>query len=75
MILYLLKSCRIKLIDLQPYNIVEGRNKLLSKSRSLATRNRYVSFINTVMQACVEEWFWLETNPVQAIRRMKEINS
>ena len=65
----------IKLVDLRPANIVKGRDKLLSKGSSPATCNRYVSAISTVMQACVEEWFWLETNPVQAIRRMKEINS
>ena len=65
---------RLKLSDICPAHVVEGRDRLLKDKRSPATCNRYVSAISSVLQACVEEWYWLERNPARSIRRMKENN-
>ena len=65
---------RFKLIHIKASQLVVVRDKLLAKGRSPATANRYLSAISSLLQVCVEEWFWIERNPARAIRRLKEDN-
>ena len=58
--------------------IFQLREKLLSEvtfrktPRSQATCNRYISGLSVIFQCCVEEWGWLERNPLRNLRRLKE---
>jgi len=58
--------------------IFQAREKLLrgityrKTLRSEATCNRYLSGLSVIFQCCVEEWGWLERNPVRNLRRLKE---
>ena len=45
---------RVKLADLHPSHIVQGRDKPLKKRRSPATCNRYVAAISKVLQSCIK---------------------
>ena len=58
--------------------IFQLRERLLAEKttrktpRSQATCNRYLSGLSVIFQCCVEEWGWLERNPVRNLRRLKE---
>ena len=64
----------LNLSDIGPEQIVKGRNKLLKAGRTPSTCNRYTSALSTMLQACVQEWFLLESNPARGVRRLKEDN-
>jgi integrase len=76
------------LADLSPARIVEMRDKLATtpkaskrkdlvpelsnEYRSPASINRYLSALSPVFTACVKEWQWLESNPMEKVSKGKE---
>lgn len=60
--------------DLTPSRITEIRDKLLhaeidSKSRSVATVVKYLATLSHILSNCVNEWQWLEVNPVMKVSK------
>lgn len=66
------------LADLAPAVIVEKRGLLVKgttvrkKRRSAGTVNRYLTSLGHVFSIAVNEWGWLETNPMRKVRKLKE---
>lgn len=59
------------LADATPALIGEARDKL-SKDRSPATVVRYLAALSHVFTIAVNEWGWLENNPVRKVRKPRE---
>jgi len=59
------------LADATPALIGEARDKL-SQDRAPATVVRYLAALSHVFTVAVNEWGWLESNPVQKVRKPKE---
>jgi integrase len=76
-----------RLAELKPTNIVQARSMLQrtpsapkgphrpSRPRSAATVNRYLSGLSAVLQASLELWGWIESNPCRGIKRIRENNA
>lgn len=62
----------LKITEIRAQHIASGRKQLLEKGLSPATCNRYTAAISTVLQCCVDEWFYLNHNPARELRRFKE---
>lgn len=66
------------LADITPARIAEYRDRLLigttryKRSRSPATVNRYLAAISHLFTITVNEWGWLDDNPIRKVRRPKE---
>ena len=76
-----------RLGDLKPNLLIQARNHLQQEPippksktspttyRSAATLNRYMSALSAVLQAALEIWGWVDTNPCRGIRHLKENNA
>lgn len=66
------------LSDISSDDIAKVRDKLLSEKtikspkRSNATVKRYLAALSHAFTIAIEEWGWLEQNPVQHVRKPKE---
>lgn len=66
------------LADVTPALIAECRDKLIAgktyrqKKRSPATTNRYLAALSHAFTIAVNEWGWLEINPVSKVKRPTE---
>lgn len=66
------------LSDVTPDLIVKSRSKLVgmktqySRTIGNATANRYVTAFGHVFTVAMNEWGWLESNPVRKIKKFKE---
>lgn len=76
------------LADLIPARIIELRDKLattpktprikkivstvISDYRAPSSINRYLSALSPVFTACVKEWQWLDSNPMEKVSKGKE---
>ena len=66
------------LSDITPARISECRDTLLSEityrktQRSPSTANRYMAALSHAFSIAVKEWGWLEANPLNKIRKLKE---
>ena len=69
------------LLDLTPARISEKRDALLAenagtrtinKRRTPATANRYLAALSKACAVAVEEWHWLQDNPVARVRKEQE---
>ncbi len=66
------------LADVTPALISEHRNSLIGrindygKSISPSTANRYTTALGHVFTVAVQEWEWIEQNPVRRITKLKE---
>lgn len=66
------------LADVTPAKLAECRDKLLSErtyrgnDRSPATTNRYLAALSHAFTIAVKEWGWVDSNPVQKVRKPKE---
>ncbi len=64
--------------DIRPSIIAEKKQKLLTEPtakgviRCGGTCNRYLATLSHLMNLCVKQWEWVETNPVRRITREKE---
>ncbi len=61
----------LRLFQLSPAVIVEVRDELAIK-RSAATVNRYLALLSHACTTAVREWEWMESNPLQRVKRLKE---
>lgn len=59
------------LADVTPALLGEARDKL-SKDRAPATVVRYLAALSHVFTTAVNEWGWLEDNPIRKVRKPKE---
>ncbi len=68
----------LALSDITPQRLAEYRDRLRSERttrgelRTAATTNRYLGSLSPAFTVAVREWGWLEHNPCQKVRRMKE---
>jgi integrase len=62
----------MKIVEIQASHIASCRHDLLRTGVSPATCNRYTSAISTILQCCVDEWFYLNRNPARELRRLRE---
>lgn len=74
----------VVLADLNPAVVVEARDRLLKTQppkgkskqgtirRSPASVNRYLAALSHALTIAVNEWGWLEDNPMRKVRRLKE---
>jgi integrase len=62
----------LKIGEIQASHIAACRKILREKGVSPATCNRYTSAISTILQCCVDEWFYLNRNPARELRRFPE---
>ncbi|MGD9639444.1 MAG: tyrosine-type recombinase/integrase [Alphaproteobacteria bacterium] len=66
------------LSDITTSLIYDARQKLLNNPtkkgslRSNATVNRYCAALSKLLNVAVNEWQWLENNPMQKIKKLKE---
>jgi len=66
------------LADLSPALIVGHRNKLVSSTNkfgrkvSTTTANRYTQSLNHVLNVAMNEWEWIQNNPLGKIKKYKE---
>lgn len=63
---------KIPLSDMTPGEIAQGRDALMANGRGAATANRYLFTLSAVCNAAYKEWGWLPSNPVAAVKKMKE---
>jgi integrase len=63
----LLVECREKLLTETPH-----RRKNTLRPRSHATVNRYLASLSALMTYAVREWQWLDKNPVNYLKKLKE---
>ena len=61
----------LRLFQLSPAVVVEVRDELAIK-RSAATVNRYLALLSHACTTAVREWEWMESNPLQKVKRLKE---
>ena len=47
----------------------------IRRPRAHSTVNRYVSALSSVLQACLELWGWIESNPARGVKKLPEKNS
>ena len=72
------KIGHILLSDLNPPLIVECREaltKVITKRGSYMSNarvNRYLAALSSAMTTSINEWHWLEENPVKKVKRLKE---
>ena len=59
------------LADVTPAIIAEQRDKL-SRSRTGATVNRHLAAISHVFTVAIQEWGWIDANPVSKMRKLRE---
>jgi integrase len=70
----------IKLAELQPSDIAEERDNLLSENtrnktkRSNATVVRYLASLSHAFNTAKNEWGWLNENPVAKVKKPKQSN-
>ncbi len=66
------------LSNVTPALITEWRNKLIGekneygRSKGASTANRYTTALGHVFTIAVNEWEWLEVNPVRKIKKLQE---
>jgi integrase len=61
-----------RLSTLTPFILSECRDRLHSGGRKHATVNRYLAALNHVFTTAVKEWGWLQSNPLQKVRKLSE---
>ncbi len=61
----------LRLFQLSPAVVVEVRDELAVR-RSAATVNRYLALLSHACTTAVREWEWMESNPLQRVKRLKE---
>ncbi len=64
----------LSLKEITPALITEIRDKLIhgeadSKKRAVATVVKYLATLSHILSMCVNEWQWLETNPVMKVSK------
>lgn len=64
----------IILFDLSASHLVQCRDKIIKKTSNATARN-YIAIFNIVLQVAVNEWEWLQQNPLKTIRRPSEPDS
>jgi len=68
----------LRLSDLSKTTIATERDRLSrtltrhGKKRSPATVNRYLASLSSAVRTGIEDWGWLEENPVRHVRKLKE---
>jgi integrase len=66
------------LADVNPSLIVEQRNKLVGQTNRFkrtigtTTANRYTTALSHVFTIAINEWEWLESNPIARVSKLKE---
>lgn len=66
------------LAEITPALLCELKGKFLrgttryNRTRKPQTWNRYISSLSCVLEMCMREWMWTESNPARRIRREKE---
>jgi len=60
------------LADVSPALISVCRDKLLSSNRSPATVVRYLAALSHVFTIAINEWEWIENNPLRKVTKPKE---
>lgn len=66
------------LAEITPALLNELKSKFLrtltryKRPRKPQTWNRYISSLSCVLETCMREWMWIESNPARRIRREKE---
>ncbi len=60
------------LIHVTPALLSEQRGILAAQGRAPATVNRYLGALSHAFTVAVNEWEWVEQNPLRKVRRMKE---
>ncbi len=66
------------LAEVNPALLCELKGKFLrgvtryNRVRKPQTWNRYISSLSCVLEMCMREWMWIESNPARRIRREKE---
>jgi integrase len=66
------------LSDLTPAMVAEARDRLAGESthqserRSHGTVNRYLAALSHACTVAVQEWAWLDANPLRKVRKLKE---
>ena len=67
-----------RLLDITPALIVEHRNQLVGSENKYGrkigatTANRYVQALGHVFTVAMNEWEWMESNPIQKVFKYKE---
>jgi len=59
------------LANITPSVVVEYRNQL-AQDKSNATVNRYLAIISHTFTVAIQEWRWLDDNPVHNVSKLKE---
>lgn len=57
------------LIKLTPKVIVEWRDK---RPVSNSSKNRELALFSAIFEKCINEWQWMETNPIKSLKGLKE---
>lgn len=57
------------LVKITPRVMREWRDK---RDVANSSKNREMTLFSTLFQTCIEDWMWMETNPVRSVRRLKE---
>ncbi len=57
------------LVKITPRVMREWRDK---RDVSNSSKNREMTLFSALFQTCIEDWMWMQTNPVRSIRRLKE---
>jgi integrase len=73
------KLGQLALADLTPARVSAVRDELLlgqhgvhAEQRSPATATRYLAALSAILTTAVEDWGWLQDNPVKRVRKPKE---
>lgn len=67
-----------RMFDISPSLIIEYRDKLLGSENKYgrkigsATANRYVTALGHVFTVAMNEWEWIENNPIRKVKKYKE---
>ena len=64
----LLSECKERLVTEKAEKPQKGRT-----TRTGATANRYMAALSSVFSIAIQEWGWLEENPMRKVRKFKEI--
>lgn len=66
----------LSLADLAPEHVVDFRQRLAEgltgTKLSDASQNRYLALLSNACAVAAREWGWMESNPVQKVRRRRE---